>query len=187
MPTLIYFCFLPCQIFQILFIKWVLTMFDMIDAKDQLRAIYGFIFSFVMEENLVLLHMFVCCCNKRALNDFCILITFTHVFEQQLWGSLRSFSTYRLLYFCVVTTEMTNDAVPYSLTLTQGHMIMKVLTGACPIPSKLLCVYMRMAAHWFYIGAKVVTLFFLFSVSFHLPPVVPFDQKGKWYGEHFPL
>eukprot|EP00064_Thunnus_orientalis_P010034 superscaffoldBa00001323_g10060 len=37
---------------QILFIKWVLTIFDMIDAKDQLRAVYGFIFSFVTEENL---------------------------------------------------------------------------------------------------------------------------------------
>lgn len=35
-------------------------MFDMIDAKDQLRAIYGFIFSFVTEENLVLLQMIVC-------------------------------------------------------------------------------------------------------------------------------
>ncbi|XP_071772283.1 centromere protein I [Centroberyx gerrardi] len=37
---------------QVLFIKWVLTIFDMIDAKDQLRAIYGFLFSFVTEENL---------------------------------------------------------------------------------------------------------------------------------------
>uniref|UniRef100_A0A3P8S9M3 Centromere protein I n=1 Tax=Amphiprion percula TaxID=161767 RepID=A0A3P8S9M3_AMPPE len=37
---------------QVLFIKWVLTVFDMIDAKDQLRAIYGFIFSYVTEENL---------------------------------------------------------------------------------------------------------------------------------------
>ncbi|KAG7224743.1 hypothetical protein INR49_013454 [Caranx melampygus] len=37
---------------QVLFIKWVLTVFDMIDAKDQLRAIYGIIFSFVTEENL---------------------------------------------------------------------------------------------------------------------------------------
>lgn len=43
--------------FQVLFIKWVLTMFDMIDAKDQLRAIYGFIFSFVTEENLVFVLM----------------------------------------------------------------------------------------------------------------------------------
>ncbi|MEQ2188220.1 hypothetical protein GOODEAATRI_012826 [Goodea atripinnis] len=38
---------------QVLFIKWVLTVFDMIDAKDRLRAIYGFIFSFVTDENLV--------------------------------------------------------------------------------------------------------------------------------------
>uniref|UniRef100_A0A668A2W1 Centromere protein I n=1 Tax=Myripristis murdjan TaxID=586833 RepID=A0A668A2W1_9TELE len=38
---------------QVLFIKWVLTMFDMIDAKDQLHSIYGFLFSFVTEENLV--------------------------------------------------------------------------------------------------------------------------------------
>ncbi|XP_033830475.1 centromere protein I isoform X1 [Periophthalmus magnuspinnatus] len=37
---------------QILFVKWVLTMFDLIDAKDQLRAIYGFIFNFVTDENL---------------------------------------------------------------------------------------------------------------------------------------
>lgn len=43
--------------FQVLFLKWVLTMFDMIDAKDQLRAIYGFIFSFVTNENLVFLLM----------------------------------------------------------------------------------------------------------------------------------
>lgn len=38
---------------QVLFIKWVLIVFDMIDAKDQLRAIYGFIFNFVTDENLV--------------------------------------------------------------------------------------------------------------------------------------
>lgn len=32
-------------------------MFDMIDAKDQLRDIYGFIFIFVNDENLVFLLM----------------------------------------------------------------------------------------------------------------------------------
>ncbi|XP_008324667.1 centromere protein I [Cynoglossus semilaevis] len=37
---------------QVLFLKWILTMFDMIDAKDELRAIYGIIFSLVTEENL---------------------------------------------------------------------------------------------------------------------------------------
>ena len=28
-------------------------MFDMIDSKDNLRAIYGFIFSFVIDETMV--------------------------------------------------------------------------------------------------------------------------------------
>uniref|UniRef100_A0AAR2K0W3 Centromere protein I n=1 Tax=Pygocentrus nattereri TaxID=42514 RepID=A0AAR2K0W3_PYGNA len=37
---------------QVLFLRWVLTVFDLIDCKDHLRAIYGFIFSFVTEENL---------------------------------------------------------------------------------------------------------------------------------------
>ncbi|XP_060783504.1 centromere protein I isoform X1 [Neoarius graeffei] len=37
---------------QVLFLRWVLTVFDLIDCKDQLRSVYGFIFSFVTEENL---------------------------------------------------------------------------------------------------------------------------------------
>uniref|UniRef100_A0A8C7DF69 Centromere protein I n=1 Tax=Oncorhynchus kisutch TaxID=8019 RepID=A0A8C7DF69_ONCKI len=37
---------------QVLFLRWLLTVFDMIDSKDNLRAIYGFIFHFVTEENL---------------------------------------------------------------------------------------------------------------------------------------
>lgn len=40
-------------VFQVLFLRWVLTVFDMIDSKDNLRAVYGFIFHFVTEENLV--------------------------------------------------------------------------------------------------------------------------------------
>ncbi|KAJ8255143.1 hypothetical protein GJAV_G00201420 [Gymnothorax javanicus] len=37
---------------QAMFLRWVLTVFDLIDSKDQLRAIYGFIFCFVSEESL---------------------------------------------------------------------------------------------------------------------------------------
>ncbi|XP_030621329.1 centromere protein I [Chanos chanos] len=37
---------------QVLFVRWVLTVFDLVDCKDQLRDIYGFIFSFVTDENL---------------------------------------------------------------------------------------------------------------------------------------
>ncbi|KAM9377268.1 centromere protein I [Pholidichthys leucotaenia] len=37
---------------QVLFIKWVLTVFDMINEKDHLRAVYGFIFNFITDEDL---------------------------------------------------------------------------------------------------------------------------------------
>uniref|UniRef100_A0A8C5H401 Centromere protein I n=1 Tax=Gouania willdenowi TaxID=441366 RepID=A0A8C5H401_GOUWI len=48
---------------KVLFVKWVLTVFDMIEAKDQLRAVYGFIFSFVTEETLVRVwHGYNCLC-----------------------------------------------------------------------------------------------------------------------------
>ncbi|KAM9356675.1 centromere protein I [Symphorus nematophorus] len=57
---------------QILFIKWVLTMFDMIDAKDQLRAIYGFIFSFVTDENLCpfICHLLYLLTRKESVRVF---------------------------------------------------------------------------------------------------------------------
>ncbi|XP_076595248.1 centromere protein I isoform X1 [Chaetodon auriga] len=57
---------------QVLFIKWVLTIFDMIDAKDQLRAIYGFIFSFVMDENLCpfICHLLYLLTRKESVRVF---------------------------------------------------------------------------------------------------------------------
>ncbi|GLD71027.1 centromere protein I isoform X1 [Lates japonicus] len=57
---------------QVLFIKWVLTVFDMIDAKDQLRAIYGFIFSFVTEENLCpfICHLLYLLTRKESVRVF---------------------------------------------------------------------------------------------------------------------
>ncbi|XP_040903373.1 centromere protein I isoform X1 [Toxotes jaculatrix] len=57
---------------QILFIKWVLTIFDTIDAKDQLRAIYGFIFSFVTEENLCpfICHLLYLLTRKESVRVF---------------------------------------------------------------------------------------------------------------------
>lgn len=57
---------------QVLFIKWVLTVFDMIDAKDQLRAIYGFIFSFVSEENLCpfICHLLYLLTSKQIVRVF---------------------------------------------------------------------------------------------------------------------
>ncbi|KAM6924282.1 centromere protein I [Xenentodon cancila] len=57
---------------QVLFIKWVLTVFDMINAKDQLRAIYGFIFSFVTEENLCpyICHLLYLLTRKESVRVF---------------------------------------------------------------------------------------------------------------------
>lgn len=57
---------------QVLFLKWVLTMFDLIDAKDQLRAIYGFIFNFVMDENLCpfICHLLYLLTRKESVRVF---------------------------------------------------------------------------------------------------------------------
>ncbi|XP_068182101.1 centromere protein I isoform X2 [Antennarius striatus] len=57
---------------QVLFVKWVLTIFDMIDAKDQLRAIYGFIFNFVTEENLCpfICHLLYLLTRKESVRVF---------------------------------------------------------------------------------------------------------------------
>ncbi|CAK6964683.1 centromere protein I [Scomber scombrus] len=57
---------------QVLFIKWVLTIFDMIDAKDQLRAVYGFIFSFVTDENLCpfICHLLYLLTRKESVRVF---------------------------------------------------------------------------------------------------------------------
>lgn len=57
---------------QILFVKWVLTMFDLIDAKDKLRAVYGFIFSYVMDENLCpfICHLLYLLTRKESVRVF---------------------------------------------------------------------------------------------------------------------
>ncbi|KAG7518240.1 centromere protein I isoform X1 [Solea senegalensis] len=64
-------CKIPAST-QVLFIKWVLTIFDMIDAKDQLRAIYGFIFSFVTEEYLCpfVCHLLYLLTRKESVRHF---------------------------------------------------------------------------------------------------------------------
>lgn len=95
--------------FQVLFLKWVLTMFDMIDAKDQLRAIYGFIFSFVTNENLVFLLM-----TTVLFSDFycCYLFIYCYKYEwhcpksdQPIIVCSRTHScVYYLLFFSVLSS-----------------------------------------------------------------------------------
>ncbi|XP_053130301.1 centromere protein I [Hemicordylus capensis] len=42
---------------QVLFLKWLIAMFDFIDRKEQINSLYGFFFSFLQDEKL---HPFVC-------------------------------------------------------------------------------------------------------------------------------
>ncbi|NXH78519.1 CENPI protein, partial [Hydrobates tethys] len=37
---------------QLLFLKWLITVFDFVDHKEQLHALYGFFFSFLQDEKL---------------------------------------------------------------------------------------------------------------------------------------
>ncbi|RMB98318.1 hypothetical protein DUI87_25223 [Hirundo rustica rustica] len=37
---------------QLLFLKWLITVFDLIDQKEQLNALYGFFFSFLQDEKV---------------------------------------------------------------------------------------------------------------------------------------
>ncbi|NXW87812.1 CENPI protein, partial [Alopecoenas beccarii] len=37
---------------QLLFLKWLITVFDFVDHKEQLHALYGFFFSFLQEEKM---------------------------------------------------------------------------------------------------------------------------------------
>lgn len=38
---------------QALFLRWLITVFDFIDRKEDLRALYGFFFFFLQEEKMV--------------------------------------------------------------------------------------------------------------------------------------
>ncbi|KAG7465055.1 hypothetical protein MATL_G00172050 [Megalops atlanticus] len=57
---------------QTMFIRWVLTVFDLIDSKDHLRAIYGFIFSFVTEDNLCpyICHLLYLLTRKESIRHY---------------------------------------------------------------------------------------------------------------------
>ncbi|KAL4631617.1 centromere protein I [Arapaima gigas] len=57
---------------QVVFVRWMLTVFDLIDSKDQLRAIYGFIFNFVTEENLCpyICHLLYLLTRKESIRPY---------------------------------------------------------------------------------------------------------------------
>uniref|UniRef100_A0A8B9J686 Centromere protein I n=1 Tax=Astyanax mexicanus TaxID=7994 RepID=A0A8B9J686_ASTMX len=85
---------------QVLFLRWVLTVFDLIDFKDHLRAIYGFIFSFVTEENLV-------CTVLCHLSCTITHITTLHV-RQFLYFNLYHISVNSKMFFDIMVQWVSN-------------------------------------------------------------------------------
>ncbi|XP_030251202.1 centromere protein I [Sparus aurata] len=95
---------------QVLFIKWVLTMFDMIDGKDQLRAIYGFIFSFVTEENLCpfICHLLYLLTRKESVRVFRV----RKLLELQSKLGRQPFLMHLLSLYKVLCPELVTLSIP---------------------------------------------------------------------------
>nr|XP_046261463.1 centromere protein I [Scatophagus argus] len=95
---------------QVLFIKWVLTVFDMIDAKDELRAIYGFIFSFVTEENLCpfICHLLYLLTRKESVRVFRV----RKLLELQSKLGRQPFLLHLLSLYKVFCPEMVTLSIP---------------------------------------------------------------------------
>ncbi|XP_072251541.1 centromere protein I [Leuresthes tenuis] len=95
---------------QVLFIKWVLTVFDMIDAKDQLRAIYGFIFSFVTEENLCpfICHLLYLLTRKESVRVFRV----RKLLELQSKLGRQPFLLHLLSLYKVFSPELVTLSIP---------------------------------------------------------------------------
>ncbi|XP_014900264.1 centromere protein I [Poecilia latipinna] len=95
---------------QVLFIKWVLTVFDMIDAKDKLRAIYGFIFSFVTDENLCpfICHLLYLLTRKENVRVFRV----RKLLEQQSKLGRQPYLLYLLSLYKVFCPELVTLSIP---------------------------------------------------------------------------
>nr|XP_002187390.3 centromere protein I [Taeniopygia guttata]XP_041572180.1 centromere protein I [Taeniopygia guttata] len=57
---------------KLLFLKWLITMFDYIDHKEQLHALYGIFFSFLQDERLCpcICHLLYLLTRKEHVNPF---------------------------------------------------------------------------------------------------------------------
>ncbi|KAI1234724.1 hypothetical protein IHE44_0003100 [Lamprotornis superbus] len=61
---------------QLLFLKWLITVFDFIDHKEQLHALYGFFFSFLQDEKMCpyVCHLLYLLTRKENVKPFRIRI-----------------------------------------------------------------------------------------------------------------
>ncbi|XP_074003823.1 centromere protein I [Numenius arquata] len=57
---------------QLLFLRWLITMFDFIDHKEQLHALYGFFFSFLQDEKMCpyVCHLLYLLTRKESVKPF---------------------------------------------------------------------------------------------------------------------
>uniref|UniRef100_A0A674BFN7 Centromere protein I n=1 Tax=Salmo trutta TaxID=8032 RepID=A0A674BFN7_SALTR len=95
---------------QVLFLRWVLTVFDMIDSKDHLRAIYGFIFSFVTEENLspYICHMLYLLTRRESVRPFRV----RKLLDLQTKMGRQPFLLHLLSLYKVFSPELVTLALP---------------------------------------------------------------------------
>lgn len=98
---------------QVLFVKWVLTMFDMIEAKDQLRAIYGFIFNFVTDENLCpfICHLLYLLTRKESVRVYRV----RKLLELQSKLGRQPFLLHLLSLFKVFCPELVTLSIPFRM------------------------------------------------------------------------
>eukprot|EP00063_Salmo_salar_P080391 XP_014055226.1 PREDICTED: centromere protein I-like isoform X2 [Salmo salar] len=95
---------------QVLFLRWVLTVFDMIDSKDHLRAIYGFIFSFVTEENLspYICHLLYLLTRRESVRPFRV----RKLLDLQTKMGRQPFLLHLLSLYKVFSPELVTLALP---------------------------------------------------------------------------
>lgn len=123
---------------QVLFVKWVLTMFDMIDAKDQLRAIYGFIFNFVTDENLCpfICHLLYLLTRKESVQVYRV----RRLLELQSKLGRQPFLLHLLSLYKVFSPELVTLCIPSRMkTVFRNHN--------SPWKSALVAVLKRNASH----------------------------------------
>ncbi|XP_009986966.1 PREDICTED: centromere protein I [Tauraco erythrolophus] len=68
-----WFCVGKCSgNIQLLFLRWLITMFDFIDHKEQLHALYGFFFSFLQDEKMCpyVCHLLYLLTRKESVKPF---------------------------------------------------------------------------------------------------------------------
>uniref|UniRef100_A0A8C9VJV0 Centromere protein I n=1 Tax=Scleropages formosus TaxID=113540 RepID=A0A8C9VJV0_SCLFO len=101
---------------QVLFVRWVLTVFDLIDSKDQLRAIYGFIFNFVTEENLCpyICHLLYLLTRKENVRPYRV----RKLLELQTRMGCQPFLMHLLSVYKVYCPELVTISVPAKMKVS---------------------------------------------------------------------